>query len=71
MEQLDVQTERVPIDVGRFVDQFERVLRTGDGNCWYAFAALKRWKEDQDLDALSRFRCAKLVREFRRGDAWD
>jgi len=54
------------IDVGRYVEELERVLRAGEepDRCTEALRILERWRFDLMLDAASRRRAADLLREF-------
>jgi len=54
------------IDVRRYVEELEHVLRAGEepDRCTEALRILERWRFDLMLDAASRRRAADLLREF-------
>lgn len=70
-----VRPSRFKIDVGRHVEEIERVLRVGGdlARCVEALDILERWQFDEMLDDASRKKARMLVREFAtdaRDDAW-
>lgn len=59
----EIPDDRPPIDVGRWIDEIESGLRSGDEReVDRALAILRRWQFDPMIDAESRERARELVR---------